>query len=152
LAYTIFEKQRPSKSTSPTVTISPLGRCALNRAAAEMLSKDAVENVLLLWDQDNFKFAIKPVGKKDHRSFPIRFTLKDDEKTVIGGAFSGIMFLNFIKYDRSKTGTYPIVRGTDGGMYEVQLPEERFRGHSEHQQPLVAVEGGKKHGKTAVGA
>jgi hypothetical protein len=150
VSYTIFEKSYPSKSTSPTVTISPLGRCALNRAAAEILSKDAVENVLLLWDVEAKKFAIRSVGKKDHRSFPMRYSRKD-EKTVVGAAFSGVMFLKHIGYDYSRTGTYSVVRSADGAMYEVQLPEERFLAPGE-QQSLVAVEGGKKHGKRAVGA
>ena len=147
MGYTIFEKEYPSKSTAPTITISPLGRCALNRAAAEMLSKDAVENVLLLWDEDAKKFAIKPVGKKDSRSFAVRYTQKaKDDKTIVGAAFSGVMFLKHIKYDASTTGIYPITRTNDGALYELQLPAERFGVKS-----LTAVEGGKKHGKAMAG-
>lgn len=150
MGYTIFEKEYPSKSTSPTITISPLGRCALNRAAAEMFSKDAVEHVLLLWDGEAKRFAVRSVGKNDKRSFPVRYSRKDD-KTVIGGAFSGVMFLKHIKYNYKETGTYPITRSADGALYEVQLPEERFQGQAEQQQSLIAVEGGKKHGKAANG-
>jgi hypothetical protein len=147
MGYTIFEKEYPSKSTTPTITISPLGRCALNRAAAEMLSKDAVDNVLLLWDEEAKKFAIRPITKKDNRSFTIRYTTRaKDDKTVVGAAFSGVMFLNHIKYDASTTGTYPITRTSDGSLYEVQLPAERFGAKS-----LTAVEGGKKHGKAMAG-
>jgi hypothetical protein len=148
MAYVIFEKTYPSKSTAPTITISPLGRCALNRAAGEMFSKDAVENVLLLWDESIRKFGIRPATKKDARSFPIRYSHKDDGKTVVGAAFSGVMFLKHVGYDYGKTGTYPITRNSDGSLYEVELPKERFGGT---QQPLVAVEGGKKHGKVANG-
>jgi hypothetical protein len=149
MGYTIFEKEYPSKSTSPTITISPLGRCALNRAAAEMLSKDAVDNVLLLWDGEAKKFAIRPITKKDNRSFAIRYTTRaKDDKTVVGAAFSGVMFLKYINYDMSSTGTYPFGRSADGTLYEVQLPAERF---GSQQKPLMAVEGGKKHGKAVGG-
>jgi len=147
MGYTIFEKQYPSKSIDSTITISPLGRCTLNRAAAEILSKDAVENVLLLWDQDTKKFAIRPIAKKDHRSFQIRYQMKrKDDKTIVGAAFSGVMFLKHIGYDMSRTGTYPVTRSSDGGLFEVQLPVERF----DTQPLLTAVEGGRKHGKSAI--
>ena len=148
MGYTIFEKEYPSKSTSPTITISPLGRCALNRAAADMFYKDAIENILLLWDADEKKFALRPIGKKDARSFAVRYSKKDgDDKIIVGAAFSGVMFLKHIGYDYATTGIYPITRNTEG-MYEVALPQERF---GVAQQQLTAVEGGKKHGKTMAG-
>jgi len=146
MAYTIFEKQYPSKSLSPTITISPLGRCTLNRAAAELLSKDAVDLVLLLWDKDVKKFALRPISKKDHRAFQIKyFKKKTDPNIIVGAAFSGVMFLKSIGYAMQPTGTYPFARSEDGSLFEVQLPQERF-----NQQPLLtAVEGGKRHGKAA---
>jgi len=143
MGYVIYEKEFPTKSTSPTMTISPLGRCALNRAAAAMFHKEAVENVLLLWDKDALKFAVRPITKKDTRSFAIRYSQKD--KTITGAAFSGVMFLRHIGYDFSTTKTYPIKWSANESIFEIELPKERFGG----QQPLVAVEGGKKHGKLA---
>jgi hypothetical protein len=146
MGYEIYEKEFPTKSTSPTITISPAGRCALNRAAAEMFHKEAVENVLLLWDKDAFKFAIRPITKKDSRSFSIRYSQKDKaSKIVTGAAFSGIMFLKHIGYDFSTTKIYPLKWSVNEAIFEVELPKERFGG----QTPLVAVEGGKKHGKLA---
>lgn len=142
MGYEIYEKEFPTKSTSPTMTISPLGRCALNRAAAAMFHKEAVENVLLLWDKDAHKFAVRPITKKDSRSFAIRYSQKD--KAVTGAAFSGVMFLRHIGYDFSTTKTYPVKWSANESIFEIELPKERFGG-----QPLVAVEGGKKHGKLA---
>jgi hypothetical protein len=57
------------------------------------------------------------------------------------------MFLRHIGYDYSKTGTYPVKWSNEESIFEVELPKERFHG----QQPLIAVEGGKKHGKVANG-
>jgi hypothetical protein len=143
MAYEIYEKEFPTKSTSPTITISALGRCSLNRAAAALFHKEAVENALLMWDKENCKFAIRPITKKDARSFNIRYSTKD--KTIIGGAFSGVMFLRHINYDYTKTTTYPIKWDANQGLFEVELSADRFVGA---QQPLIAVEGGKKHAKS----
>jgi hypothetical protein len=149
MPYVIYEKSYPSKSTSPTITISPLGRCALNRAAAEMLHKDALDNVLLMWDEPAKKFAIRAISKKDNRSFNLRYQYKDnDQKTVVGAAFSGVMFLKHIGYDYTTTATYPVTRTEDGTLYEVELPNERF-GTVGKEKTLLTVQGGKKHGKAA---
>jgi hypothetical protein len=109
-----------------------------------MLDKDAVENVILLWDKQALKFAIRSIGKKDARSFNIRYTRKD--KVVIGAQFSGVMFLKHIGYDYGTTGTYTLQWNNEESIFEVQLPQDRFQG-----QPLVALDGGKKHAKTGTG-
>lgn len=108
-----------------------------------MFHKEAVENVLLLWDKDAFRFAIRPITKKDARSFAIRYSQRD--KIVSGAAFSGIMFLRHIGYDFSTTKTYPVKWSVNESIFEVELPKERFG----EQSSLIAVEGGKKHGKLA---
>ena len=142
MAYEVYVREFASKSTVPTITISPLGRCSLNRSAAAMFDKEAVENVILLWDRESLKFAIRNINKKDARSFNIRYTRKD--KVVVGAQFSGVMFFKHIGYDYSKTATYPIRWNNDENLFEVELSQERFQG----QQPLVTLEGGKRHDKT----
>lgn len=139
MGWEVFAKEYPAKSTSPTLTISPLGRCTLNRAAAELMNKEAVETILLLWDKDAYRVALRPIAKKDSRSFAVRYSKKD--KIVTGAAFSGVMFLRHIKYDFSETKTYPIRWDADEGLFLVDLPKERFL---TGQQPLMAVQGGKK--------
>jgi len=147
LGYEIYVKEFASRSSAPTITLAgKLGRITLNRSAAEMFDKDAIQHVLLLWDKDSLKFAIRPLTKKDDRAFNIRYSKKD--KQVIGAAFSGVMFLRHIGYDFTTTGTYPLTWNADISMFEVQLPKERF---GASQRPLLAVEGGKKHGKAANG-
>ena len=149
MPWEVFAKEFKSKSTNPMLSISPLGRCTLNRAAAMMLDKEAVQTVLLLWDKEALKFAIRPIAKKDPRSFNIRYSRqKDGGKAPTGAAFSGVMFLKHIGYNFSETKSYPVTKNENEDIFEVTLPKERFEG--EQQQPLVAVEGGKKHGK-AVG-
>lgn len=150
MAFEIYAKERQSKSTTPMLSISAkLGRCTLNRAAAEMFDKDAVQTVLLLWDADAYRFAIRPIAKRDPRSFNVRYARDPkDKKTITSAAFSGVLFLKHIGYDISETKSYPIQWVAEQAHFEVQLPAERILGQ---QQPLVAVEGGKKHGKSATG-
>jgi uncharacterized protein YkuJ len=147
----IYTKQSRTKTTSPMLTIGQkLGRCTLNRAAALQFERDGVEFVLLMFDKDARKWGIRPVTKKDPRSFAVRYSYSKDkgDKSVIGAAFSGVTFLRHIGYDFSVTQAYSVKWDADESIFEVQLPEERFH---VQQQPLVAVEGGKKHGKALAG-
>jgi hypothetical protein len=143
MGFEIYTKEFQSKSLAPMIAISPLGRCSLNRAAAEMFDKDAVQTVLLLWDKDGYRFAIRPIAKKDPRSFNVRYTRKD--KLATSAAFSGVMFLKHIGYDFTETKSYPIRWNAEEAHFEVELPKERFGG----VPLLVPVEGGKKHAKGA---
>lgn len=126
MPYEIYERIYPTKSTNPTVTISPLGRCSLNRAAASLFQKEAVENVLLLWDRDALRMAIRPITKKDNRAFRIRYQEKD--KAVTGAAFSGVLFLKHIGYNSSTTATYPVKWNMNESIFEIELPADRFGG------------------------
>jgi hypothetical protein len=144
MAFEIYTKERQSKSLTPMLSISAkLGRCTLNRAAAEMFDKDAVQTILLLWDAETHRVAIRPIPKKDPRSFNVRFA-RDKDKRATSATFSGVMFLKHIGYDMSETKSYQIQWVSEQAHFEVQLPAEIFQSK---QQPLVAVEGGKKHGK-----
>lgn len=143
MAYEIYAREFRRASTSPTLTISPLGRMSLNRSASELFDKEAVENVLLLWDKAAYRFAIRPITKKDPRSFNVRYSKKKGN----GAAFSGVMFLKHIGYDFSQTRSFPIKWNADESVFEVDLPQEQFG----KPLQLVQAEGGKKHGKAATG-
>jgi hypothetical protein len=144
----VFTKQARTVSASPRLAIGKkLGRCALNRAAAIQFDKEGIENVLLLWDQQGLRIGLKGANKKDPRAFPIRISRTNDkEAKITGAAFSGVTFLRHIGYDLSTTHSYPITWDADETVFEVQLAETDF---APNQQSLMAVQGGKKHGKAA---
>ncbi len=145
MAFELYTKERQSKSLAPMLSISAkLGRCTLNRAAAETFDKDGVTAVLLYWDAETHRIAIKSSANKDPRSFNIRFARDKKTKKVTSGAFSGVLFLKHIGYDMSETKSYPVKWVSEQGHFEVQLPAECFG-----VSPLVAMDGGKKHGKAA---
>jgi hypothetical protein len=122
MPYEVYEKV-VKRMTSPTMTISKLGRLSFNAAAAETLRKHAIETVLLLWDANALKVAIRSVGKKDSRAYTVRYA----QKYRLAG-FAAKTFLNHIKYDFSTTAQYPCTWEENDEMYEVQLPAERFKG------------------------
>jgi hypothetical protein len=147
MAFEIYTKERQSKSLAPVLSISAkLGRCTLNRAAAERFDKEAVQSVLLLWDAETQRIAIRPITSKHPSSFNVRYARDKKDKRAMSAAFSGITFLKHIGYDMSDTKGYPLQWVAEQSHFEVQIPAERFQAK---QQPLVAVEGGKKHGKSA---
>jgi hypothetical protein len=152
MVWEIYTKESRTRTTNPTLTVGQkLGRCTLNRAAAAQFEREGVEYVLLMFDRDALKWGIRPVNKKDPRAFALRYSRsKDKDKTVIGAAFSGVTFLRHIGYDFSTTKAYPITWDADQSIFAVQLPRDRF---GVQQQPLMAVEGGRKHhGKAAATA
>jgi hypothetical protein len=120
LGYEVYEKVI-RRTTSPTLTISKLGRISFNAAAAETLHKSAVEYVLLLWDKDARKVAVRSTTKKEPRAYTIRYAAKHK----LAG-FAAKTFLNHIQYDFSTTNQYPCTWDEQSEMYEVQLPPERF--------------------------
>jgi hypothetical protein len=151
MAWEIFTKESRQKTTAPMLTIGQkLGRITLNRSAAMLFDKEGpIEAVLLLWDKERRVFGIRPINRKDPRSFGVRYTRsKDKDKSITGAAFAGVAFLKYIGYDFSTTKAYPVKRSEDESMFEVEVPADRLSGS---QQPLIAVEGGRKHGKAANG-
>jgi hypothetical protein len=151
MAWEIFTKEIRQKSTAPMLTIGQkLGRVTLNRSAALLFDKEGpIEAVLLMWDKDRRMVGIRPINKKDPRSFGVRYTRsKDKDKSITGAAFAAVGFLKHIGYDFSTTKAYPVKRSEDESMFEIEIPSDRFTGA---QQPLIAVEGGRKHGKAANG-
>jgi hypothetical protein len=140
----VFTKQARIVSTTPMFTIGKrLGRCALNRAAALLFEREGVDYVLLMFDKESLRIGLKSSSKKDSRSFAVRIA-RQKEKGVIGGAFSGVTFLRHIGYDLSESRSFPITWNEDESIFEAKLSEACFQ---PNQQPLVAVQGGKKHAK-----
>jgi hypothetical protein len=118
---------------NPTVSFSKIGQMAFNQFAARILQKDAVEFVLILWDGEQRKLAIKTTSnKKDPRAYRIRYNDKGN-----GASFSCKTFLDFIGLNYAERKAIPIEINTNSEMLvEVRIPDELFVKHS-GQQPLL---------------
>jgi len=132
MPYEIFTRKTP-RMGNPTVSFSKIGQMAFNQFAARILQKDAVEFVLILWDGEQRKLAIKTTSnKKDPRAYRIRYNDKGN-----GASFSCKTFLDFIGLNYAERKAIPIEINTNSEMLvEVRIPDELFVKHS-GQQPLL---------------
>lgn len=63
MAWEIFSRKTQWKGT-PSVTFNKMGRFAFNKAATAQFEKNAIENVLLLWDSGKENRWCTPYYKK----------------------------------------------------------------------------------------
>ena len=119
MGFTIFERKRIQTGT-PGVSLSTGGRVGINQAATQILQANAVENVLLLWDEERRRIGIRPITKKDKRAY--RLT-----QGKSSSMFSGKSFLEFIGYDMSKTRSFPAEWNEEEERFEIEIPAEYFK-------------------------
>jgi hypothetical protein len=121
MAYEVFERVI-KRVTTPMLSISSLGRLSFNTAASDMLHRMAVADVLLMWDRENRKIAIRSINKKDDRSYRMRFSRRNK-----AAGFAAKAFLEYIGYDYSESRSFPCVWNEDQGMFEISLTAEAFK-------------------------
>jgi len=138
MAYQIFEK-RNIRVTTPAITVATNGRIILNVAAARLFHSNAVENVLLLFDNERNMMALRPISKKDSRAYKVTYG-----KNQNGCSFSGKSFLDFAQINYSEKRTFPAVWNENEGLLEVSVTAES---HKDRQRKLQPVEQGKKQSK-----
>ena len=137
MAYQIFEK-RHARMTTPAVTIATNGRIILNSAAARIFHKNAVENVLLLFDAEQNKMALRSISKKDSRAYKVTFGRNQN-----GCSFSGKSFLDWAKMDYREKHTFPAVWNEEEVLLEISLASEVTKG--DRQRKLLPVEANRRH-------
>jgi hypothetical protein len=103
VAFKLIPKQaRPLKQKPPTIAIGPPGRLSLSVAAVDWLTRDYFyEYVLLFWDGDLKRMAIRPTKKKDPRAFRITYF-----KSGRNAAIAAKNFCELIGYDYSRNRSY----------------------------------------------
>jgi hypothetical protein len=134
MGYQIFEKQI-TRTTTPAITITKIGRIMLNAAAARIFHENAVESVLLLLDREQEKIALRPINKKDARAYRVTYGKNNN-----GCSFSGKSFLDFAKFDYSKKRSFPATWNENDGLMEVALSTEK----EARQRRLLPVEPHKR--------
>ena len=138
MAYEIFARKR-SRMVSPAISFNSHGLIGFNKAATQQLKDEAVENVLILWDADNRKVAVRRIGKKDGRSYRIHYSKKGN-----GSSFSAKTFLDYIGFDYSETRSMAVSWNETEAMFEVDVPVECLKG--ERQERLLSIEENAKAG------
>ena len=119
MPYEIFQR-KTTRLTSPAVSLTTAGRLALNATAARLFQKNAVEFVLLLWDKEQRKVGIRPIGKRDQRSFKVTYSKKHD-----GAGISAKSFLDHIGWNMNKRQVFQAFWSEQDGILEFGLSSKK---------------------------
>src|SRR5216684_3583840 len=123
MGFEVFTREI-TRTIEPRVTITSMGRIALNRGASDILAKGKTELVLLLWNKDTKQYAVQPITKKDSRAYKLRaYGPKGN-----GLGFSCVTFLNYIKYDWSDTRSFDLEYREHEKLMIFTIPEEHLQG------------------------
>ena len=131
MPYEVFTRNT-SRLGVPMIGFSKLGNLVFNQFASRLLQKEAVEMVLLLWDSEHHKIAIKTTAnKKDPRAYRIRYNEKGN-----GAQFSCKTFLDYIGIDYSQRRSHPVeINPNSELIVELKVPDEYFS--KKPQQPRL---------------
>jgi len=133
MGFEIFSRKVQWKG-SPSVTFTKLGRFAFNKAATAQFEKNAIENVLLLWDAEKRIVGVRHITKKDMRAYKVH-----SGKGGNGCGFSASTFLRYIGYDVSQSRSMPAKWDETEETFLIEVPEEYLKTGSS-----IASEGKKK--------
>ncbi len=125
MAFEVYTREYV-RTTSPKVSISTFGRISLNRSATEFLSKTYTGFVILLWDKATNRVGIQAAKKEDDRTYSLKAY---GPKGKTGSGFSAVTFLNFIKYDWSKTRSFTAEWSASDNMLVFGILPENLSGH-----------------------
>jgi hypothetical protein len=132
MAYEIFSRKFVRVGT-PQLSLMRTGRMAFNKAATAMLTEQAVEHVLLMWDKGSNKIALRPITKKDTRAYKVHISKRDN-----GAGFSCISFMEHIGFDYEKgTKSFPMTWNAEQGIFEATVDFEPVAS----QKPLLSISG-----------
>lgn len=131
MAFEIYSRKHTRVGT-PQVSFMAQGRIAFNKAATQLLQEQAVENVLLLWDAPARRVGIRPIAKKDPRSYKINIGKRDN-----AAGFSAVTFLQHIGVGGEHgTQAFPISWNAEQGIFEISLADAV---NKESKAPLLAL-------------
>lgn len=134
MPYEVFVR-RMRRTGTPAVAFMQSGRISLNAAATKVLTDQAVEFVVLLWDGSTKKVAIRPIAKKDPRAYKLNKSGKG-----LGAGFSAVTFFEHIGFDHKKgTKSFPAEWNNEQGIFEISVADD-----VSDSRPLLAIGGGGK--------
>ena len=131
MAWEIFTR-KVVRTGTPAISVSSLGKIVLNNSATDILKKNEVEAVLLLWDSGERRIGIQKVLKTDTRSYKVGYSKRGGS-----AAFSAKTFFDYIGYDRPHTQSYAAVWNPGENILEFQLVRGTTSKHATKKHRLV---------------
>lgn len=121
--YEIFSRKAP-RMGNPMMSFTKIGQITFNTLAAQALQKAAIDSVLIMWDTEERKVALKSTSnKKDSRVYRLRY-----HDAGNGASFSCKTFLDYIGIDYSqRRGMIVEINPNHEMVVEVKIPDEYFK-------------------------
>ena len=120
MAYEVF-KRTGARVETPTLSIVPDGRIAVNAAAARIFIEAGIKWVLLLWDPPNHRLAVKATQKGDKNSYAVSIAPASHS-----GSLRAKSFLSYIGWKARKREMIPATWNEKERMFEAVLPLEHL--------------------------
>jgi hypothetical protein len=117
MAYELF-KRTVARVETPTVSIVPDGRVAINVAIVRLFQEARISSVVLLWDERNRRMAIKASRKNDRNAYAVSFSRGHS------GVIRAKSFLSHIRWKADQRTRLDATWNEKEQMIEVTLPVE----------------------------
>ena len=118
MGYEVFERTS-IRASAPKLSIVPGGRIAINAAAVRILVKAGVGFVVLLWDKDTRRVALKSTSKGNKNAFAISIT--PDQHS---GSLRAKSFLAHIGWNAPHRQMLDAYWNEKEKMFEMTMPQE----------------------------
>jgi len=125
--YEVFTRKVP-RMGNPVMSFTRAGNVVFNTLAARELQKATIDHVLIMWDTESRKIALKSTSnKKDPRAYRVAYR---DEGN--GAGFSAKTFLDYIGVDYSARRAMDVdINANHELVIEVKVPDEFFKRKSQ---------------------
>jgi hypothetical protein len=133
MAWEVYARQ-VIRTGEPAITITKMGRIALNKLASEILDTVHATHVLLLWDKDAQKCGIKVSNSKEAGAYTLTAGLNGN-----GTGFSAVTFLNYIRYDWTETRSFNAEWDKVEKLLVFSIPKEHFGTNGDRRFPAGAL-------------
>lgn len=117
MSYELFNRKREHGGPS-AVTVTKFGNFVINSTGLSLFKKQKYVHVY--WDKDNSKVGLKPLPKKEDKSYSINYSPKGGV-----GSLSATAFLKHIGYPIKATTSFPAHWNEKEQMLEFQIIYEK---------------------------
>lgn len=119
MAYEPFQRTGV-RVESAVLSIAPDGRIVLNAAATRSLARAGVRHVVILWDKDTRRMALKATTKVDKNGFAV-------SPAGHSGSLRAKSFLMHVGWTAMQRAALPAIWNESQKMLEVELPARHLR-------------------------
>jgi hypothetical protein len=142
MGYQVFERKLV-RHIEAALSLQKTGRIILNKAAIACISEGGpVAHVLVLWDAEKRKVAIRPIFKKDPRAYSVRYGKAGGSQT---GTIGAKTFLDHIGLNYSETRQYVAEWKAEESLLEVTIPIDAFKASARQATILPIASPGRRN-------